>query len=72
MIPIESPLNDAVILAHHSEPGDPVLMEWIRHRIDDFVRFEPWLIVIIFGLLGIAIPVLVMTVFLLQRPWHRR
>ena len=72
MARINSSLNDAANLGHHSEPGDPLLLEWIRHRVDDFVGLEPWVIVLVSGFVVIAIPVIVMTVFLLQRPWRRR
>ncbi|MCH8206261.1 MAG: hypothetical protein IH956_04580 [Chloroflexi bacterium] len=65
-------LEKAKVLAHHSEPGDPVLLEWVRHRIDDLVRLEPWAIVVILGLLIVAIPVMVMAVFLLRRPRRGR
>jgi hypothetical protein len=61
-------LDRADVLAHHSEPGDPVLLEWVRHRIDDLVGLEPWAIVIMLGLLIVAVPVAIMAVFLLRRP----
>ena len=68
MLRIGPPLERADVLAHHSEPGDPVLLEWVRHRIDDLVGLEPWAIVIMLGLLIVALPVTIMAAFLLRRP----
>ena len=64
--------DKAGVLAHHSEPGDPVLLEWVRHRFDDLVGLEPWVIVIMLGLLIVAVPVVIMAVFLLRRPRQGR
>ena len=68
MLRIEPVLGKAGFLAHHSEPGDPVLMEWIRHRIDDLTGLGPWAIVIILGVLIVAVPLAVIAAFLLRRP----
>ena len=72
MLRIGPALEKAEVLAHHSEPGDPVLLEWVRHRIDAIVGLEPRAIVVILGLLIVAIPVMVMAVFLLRRPRRGR
>ena len=55
------------ILAHHSEPGDPVLMAWIKHQLDAVVGLEPWAIVIALGLVIVAIPVAIMALYKIQR-----
>ena len=54
--------------AHHSEPGNPILLEWMRPRIDDLPGLGPGTIVIILGLLIVALPLVVMATFLLWRP----
>jgi len=55
------------ILAHHSEPGDPVLMAWIKHQLDAVVGLEPWAVVIALGLVIVAIPVAIMALYKIQR-----
>jgi hypothetical protein len=55
------------ILAHHSEPADPVLLEWIIHQVDALLGVGPVAMVVALGLIIVAIPVAVMVVFLLQR-----
>ena len=58
------------IFAHHSEPGDPILMEWIKHQIDAIVGLGPGTIVFGLGLIVVAIPVGIMAVYLSQRIRH--
>ncbi len=60
------------VLAHHSEPGDPVLMEWIRHQIDSILGLGPAVIVIGLGAVIVAIPLAIMVVFWAQRMRQRR
>jgi 4-amino-4-deoxy-L-arabinose transferase-like glycosyltransferase len=60
------------ILAHHSEPGDPVLLEWIRHQIDAILGLGPGAIVLALGLVIIAIPLAILAVFLAQRARQSR
>ncbi len=60
------------VLAHHSEPGDPVLMEWIRHQIDSILGLGPAAIVIGLGAVIVAIPLAIMIVFMAQRMRQRR
>jgi|TARA_Y100000310_G_scaffold187593_1_gene187614 hypothetical protein len=55
------------ILAHHSEPGDADLLDWIRHQIDAIVGLEPLAIIIILGLVIVAIPVAILVAFRIQR-----
>ena len=70
MLRIGPILDKAGFLAHHSEPGDPVLLEWVRHRIDDLTGLGPWAIVVLLGLLIVAVPLVVLAIFLLRRPRH--
>ena len=72
MLRIGPTLDEARALAHHGEPGDPVLLEWVRDRIDDLVGLGPWVIVVILGLVIVAVPVVIMAVFLLRRPRQGR
>ncbi len=60
------------VLAHHSEPGDPVLMEWIRHQIDAILGVGPATIVIGLGAVIVAIPLAIMVVFWAQRMRQKR
>ncbi len=55
------------IPAHHSEPADPELLEWIIHQVDALLGVGPIAMVVALGLVIVAIPVAVMAVFLLQR-----
>ena len=54
------------ILAHHGE-ADPDLLIWIKDLLDQMIGMSPWMIVIAIGLVVIAIPIGVMTLFLVQR-----
>ena len=49
--------------AHHSEPGDPELLESIQHRIDALVGLEPAVIVVLLGLLIVSMPVAIVAFF---------
>ena len=55
------------ILAHLSEPGDPVLLEWIRHRLDALLGLGPAVIAVAIGLIIVAIPLTIVAVYLVQR-----
>ena len=55
------------IFTHHSEPGDPVLLGWIKDQIDEVLGLGPETIVIGLGLIVIAMPVAIMLVYLSQR-----
>lgn len=54
-------------LAHHGEPGDPVLLEWIKHQIDAMIGLGDWAIVVILGVVIVAIPAGIIGFFALQR-----
>lgn len=55
------------VALHHSEPGDPVLLDWIRHIFDNLIGLGPFASIIVLGLIIVSIPVGIMTVFLMQR-----
>ena len=55
------------VLLHHSEPGDPVLLDWIRHIFDNLIGLSPFASIIGLGLIIVSIPVGIMAVFMMQR-----
>ena len=55
------------VLGHHSEPGDPVLLDWMLHLFHSVVALGPMAIVIVLGIVIVAIPILIMAAFLTQR-----
>ena len=55
------------MLAHHSEPGDPVLLGWIKDQIDAILGLGPNAIVIVLGLVIVAIPVSIAVFYWMQR-----
>ena len=57
----------AAFSAHHSEPGDPELLEWIQHQIDALSGLEPLAIVVLLGIVVLAIPAGIAVLFLLNR-----
>ena len=60
------------ILAHHSEPADPKLLEWIIHQVDALLGVGPVAMVVALGLVIVAIPVAIMAVYLALRFRQRR
>ena len=52
---------------HHSEPADPVLLEWIKDFFDHYIGFGPWTVVILAGLVVLAIPLSVTVFYWLQQ-----
>ena len=60
------------MLAHHSEPGDPVLLGWIKDQIDALLGLGPSAIVIALGLVIVAIPVSIAVFYLMQRARQKR
>ena len=60
------------ILAHHSEPGDPVLLGWIMHQIDATVGLGPLAIVLALGLVIVAIPLAIVAVYLVRARHSRQ
>ena len=55
------------VLLHHSEPADPMLLAWIRERIDAILGLEPATIVLILGALIVAFPVALGASVVIQR-----
>jgi len=55
------------VLGHHSEPGDPVLIDWLLHLFHNVVNLGPLAIVIVLGIVIVAIPVVIMAAFITQR-----
>ena len=54
-------------LAHHGEPGDPVLLGWIQDQIDAILGLGDLAIVVILGAVVVAIPIGILATYLLQR-----
>ena len=54
-------------LAHHGEPGDPVLLGWIQDQIDAILGLGDLAIVVIFGAVVVAIPIGILIAYALQR-----
>ncbi|MCH9010321.1 MAG: hypothetical protein IIC21_06840, partial [Chloroflexi bacterium] len=46
------------IFAHQGEPGDPVLLEWIRHQIDTIFNLGPGVIVLGLGAFVVVLPII--------------
>ena len=44
------------IRAHHSEPTDAELLEWLVHTLDSILGQGPVVMVIVIGIVVIAIP----------------
>jgi hypothetical protein len=45
------------VLAHHSEPSDPVLLRWVLDTFEALLGYGPWAVVIPVGLVVIGFPV---------------
>ena len=57
--------------AHHSEPGDPTLLQWIKATIDHLFGFEPLVVAGILTSLIIVPPMLSLVLFLSLRIGRR-
>jgi hypothetical protein len=55
------------ISAHHGDPGDPELLDWLQHRFDSLVGLDPLAIILLILLVLIAIPIAILAVYALQR-----
>lgn len=55
------------VLAHHGEPADPTLLEWIGHRIDELVTAGPLAIVLALGVVIVGMPAALVVWYLLVR-----
>ena len=54
------------LAAHHGE-ADPILLQWIKDRLDQLLHLGPWVVVALLGLLILAIPVGVVAFYLAQQ-----
>ena len=59
------------IRAHHSEPTDTELLEWLVHTLDSILGQGPLVMVVVIGIVVIAIP-LVIAVLALRRRGSRQ
>ena len=58
------------IAAHHGEPADPDLVQWIKARLDHLLDVGPWFVVAGLSLLIILIPLSGVAFYLLQQRRH--
>ena len=54
-------------LAHHGEPGDPVLLQWINDQIDAILGLGDFAMVAVLGAVIVAIPIGILGFLALQR-----
>ena len=54
------------IRAHHSEPTDSELLEWLTHTLDSILGQGPLVMIVVIGAVVVAIP-LAVTVLALRR-----
>ena len=52
------------MFGHHSEPGDPILFEWIKNHIDGFVGLSSTAVVIILGVVMLIIPIVILLIYM--------
>ena len=55
------------VAAHHGEAADPRLLGWIKHLLDQMIGLGPWTVVAGLGFIVVAIPVMVVAIYLVQR-----
>ena len=48
------------IVAHHSEPIDPTLWEWLSVKIDHVLGLSPGVLVLLLGAVIVSFPIVVM------------
>jgi hypothetical protein len=60
VVPLSIPL-------HHPDAGDPVLLAWIKHRLDELISLEPAAVAVVLGVVIVAIPVSILLLYALQR-----
>ena len=54
------------VTSHHGDAADPILMLWIKDRLDDLANLGPWLVVGLVGLVILAIPVVLVASYFTQ------
>ena len=70
---MQTPFDSATpLLAHHSEPGDPILLAWIQDRIDAILGLGPETVVFVVGLFIVSMPIAIMVFYLTQRSRMRK
>ena len=52
------------ILGHHSEPGDPILLEWIKHQVDAFVGLSSMSVALLLGAAMLIIPIAILLAYM--------
>lgn len=55
------------IRAHHSEPTDSELLEWLLHTVDSILGQGPLVMVVFIGLVVLAIPLAIAVLALRRR-----
>ena len=53
-------------LAHHDEPADPTLLQWVKALLDHLFSPGPWPVVALLGLLIVLLPVGVVAFYLVN------
>ena len=61
------PMDLWSMAAHHGEAADPRLLGWIKHLLDQMIGLGPWTVVAGLGFIVVAIPVVVVAIYLIQR-----
>ncbi|MCY4581840.1 MAG: hypothetical protein OXE50_03420 [Chloroflexi bacterium] len=59
------------IRAHHSEPTDSELLEWLTHTVDSILGLGPLVMVVLIGVVVVLIP-LTIAVLALRRRGERQ
>lgn len=55
------------IRAHHSEPTDSELLEWLIHTLDSVLGQGPLVMVVVIGIVVLAIPLAIAVLALRRR-----
>ena len=55
------------IRAHHSEPTDSELLEWLTHTLDSILGLGPLVMIVVIGIVVIAIPLAIAVLALRRR-----
>lgn len=55
------------IRAHHSEPTDSELLEWLTHTVDSVLGLGPVVMVVLIGVVVIALPLAIAVLALRRR-----
>ena len=59
------------IRAHHSEPTDSELLEWLLHTVDSILGQGPLVMVVLIGLVVLTIPLAIAVLALRRRRGSR-